>query len=483
MIPKLKNTWKQNQTIILFSFLLLIVAYGFKLFTYSFSIDTEIYMLNKEEMLRSWIAINRFSLVGLKQLTTLIPFNIFLANWVTIILFEISNLLTYHNFSSVYPYLKEKKKALIFLGILSTSPIFLEQFNFTLQNVEVAFFLILFQIALYFFIKYIKDDKIKYLPGIIILLTICIGCYQSFATMFITEIMLILWFRLENKKEQNIKKYIISAFLIISFSVILYFIVGELVKNILQVESSGYLKSQIGWLNGSITQSIINVIKSTARTYFGWLFHIPQFTMMNSVALLFILLELGSSLKKKEFFKSLLLCGIIVSPMIMSIALGSTEPIRSCLNTPIVIATILMISWREKKWYTLMIYGLIIIQIFTMLVLEYYDYQRYNNDVKMAQEIYEKIKEYKDDHAIIFVGSKDSSNNKKMIKGEVMGYSFFDHYGLSDRAITFMNAIHLDVYGDLNALEEAEKLVQDRPAYPNDQSILVTDSKVIIKLS
>lgn len=64
-----------------------------------------------------------------------------------------------------------------------------------------------------------------------------------------------------------------------------------------------------------------------------------------------------------------------------------------------------------------------------------------------------------------------------------MGYSFFDHYGLSDRAITFMNAIHLDVYGDLNALEEAEKLVQDRPNYPNDQSILITDSKVIIKLS
>ena len=188
-------------------------------------------------------------------------------------------------------------------------------------------------------------------------------------------------------------------------------------------------------------------------------------------------------LKQKQYFKTLLILGVITSPILMSIVLGNPEPIRACLSLPFTLAFLLWITYQEKKWYRYLITVLVIIQMLTMLRFEYYDLKRYQNDVAMAQQIYEKVKDYTHDHALVFVGSKDSSMNQKMIKGEVMGYSFFDYDGLSNRAVTFMESLGLQVYGDLNFVQEAEIILKNYPSYPAESSILITEKHILIKLS
>ncbi|MCI8575321.1 MAG: hypothetical protein HFI09_02515 [Bacilli bacterium] len=478
------NKIKAHKEVLITSFLIIIIAYSIKLFSYSYSIDTEIYLVHKLEMLTSWLAINRFSLVALKYLTSWLPFYLPLINWLTVILFFLSNLFACYNLSQISDKFKEKKLAIFFISILSTSPIFLEQFNFTLQSMEVAFCLNIFQLAIFFLIKYTSKFQGKYAIFTTILLSFCIGCYQSFVTMFITMAMIIDWFLIENKisKKEN-QKYILSTIAILLVSLIFYVVLGKIVLSIFQVSSSGYLKSQIGWLNGNFLTSLVNVLKSGVRSYFGFLFHLPSFTILNAFFFLFALVKIGKLLKNKQYFQTLLILGILISPLIMSIALGNPEPIRACLNLPLTLSFLLILTWQDKKWYQIIIGVLLIIQIGTMLCFEYFDLKRYQNDVSFANEIADKVKDYTKDHALVFVGSKDTSHNQKMIKGEVMGYSFFDYYGLSDRATTFMESLGLDIYGDLNYVKEAEILVKDRPSYPDESSILITDTHIIIKLS
>ena len=207
---------KENKEVIIASFFIILVAYSIKLFSYSYSIDTEIYMVQKLEMLKSWLAIHRFSLVAMKYLTNWIPFYLPLINWLTILLFWTSNLFAYFNLSQISPKLKNKKIAIFFISVISTSPIFLEQFNFTLQSMEIAFFLNLFECSVFFLIKYTRNFKYRYALLTILLLTCCIGSYQSFVSLFITMSMIIDWCLIENQITKE-KIYIFYDFNFVDF--------------------------------------------------------------------------------------------------------------------------------------------------------------------------------------------------------------------------------------------------------------------------
>lgn len=145
---------KEYKKEIMISFCVFILAYSIKLFTYSYGIDTEIYMFNRPEMLNSWLAISRFSLVFFKEITTLLPFHIPIINALTIMLFYISVLFSYYNITLCNEKIHNKKNFYYYMFTIGTSAIFLEQFYFTLQSLEVAFFLIVFELGIFFLIQY-----------------------------------------------------------------------------------------------------------------------------------------------------------------------------------------------------------------------------------------------------------------------------------------------------------------------------------------
>lgn len=480
------NFWKEYSRIIIFTFSFFLLAYFFKLFFYSYSLDTEFFMVHPKAMLDSWIGIRRFSLVFLKQLYSSFPFSIFRTNWLTVLFFYIGSLISYFNFAKQSPKLKEKKSMIIYLCILGTSPIFLEQFNFTLQSFEIAFFYTIFHIGIFYFFKFLDSKTFKHALFAIICFVFSMGAYQSFVPMFITESILLFYLRLDQEKQRS-KKEIVSFILLSIFfflvSFLIYFGLSSLFIKEMHIESSNYLTGQIGWLHNDFLHSFLNIFKSFVRVYFGYVKHAYQFTFLNSFAFLFTCYLLITKLRGKQYLSMVTLFFILLSPLFMTFLLGNSEPIRAYITFPLVLAFLLSYERMEKKWYSTFIILGIFLQFSTMWMYEYNDYQRFLNDSSMAKEIYERVEDLLPGRALVFVGAKDSDLEGHILKGEALGISFFQHYGLSDRASTFMKSLGYSLEEDRAFIPEATELVRDKKSYPDEESIFVTDTHVIVKLS
>ena len=487
---KIKNIWHKYQKVLLLSFFFFLFCYGIKLFTYSYSLDTEAFMIYRESFLNSWLQLNRFSLVALKEIFAFIPFNIYVTNWITVFLFYLASVFTYFNFARVCSKIREPKKAFFFLAVIGSSPIFLEQFNFTLQSAEIAFFLLLFQIGIYFLQKYFEEHKKYYACLTILLLFICLGAYQSFAPLYIAEGIILLFINVTSEKIKSNKEifnYIFHTILIFLLSFFLYFLVAKLLLNILNLNSNSYLSNQISWLHNPLKTSIFQIIKSIACIYFGGGYFVSRYVHFTFLNLFVLILGLKESLKyfkKKKYFLAILMLMILASPLIMTFLLGNHEPVRAQFTLPIVISLLLTYTWIDKKSFTILVTCFVIGQVLVMGALQYNDYIRFQNDKNMAAEIYEDVKEYLPNRKLIIVGAKDSDIEGKIkVRGEAMGISFFDHYGLSDRATTFMKTLGYPIEDAREYIHEATNLVKDLEAYPKENSILVNDQYVIVKLS
>lgn len=253
------------------------------------------------------------------------------------------------------------------------------------------------------------------------------------------------------------------------------------------LNNSNYLNSQIAWLNEPFLENIINILKTIGIMYFslGYLknsyFH---YTLLNILALGLGLKFCWQKFKEKNYILCIIFILILLSPIFLTFLLGNHEPVRAQFSLPIVVALIIIFNWVDKKYFKILITILIISQSLIMITFEYSDYIRFQNDKIMAEEIFEKVKDYLPDRKLVIVGAKDSDVSEKIkIRGEAMGISFFNHYGLSDRATTFMRTLGYKIEDDRSYISEATKLVENLEIYPSENSILVNDKYVIVKLS
>ena len=128
-------------------------AFGLRLISQSFSIDTEIYIneIGKEGRWQWLISLNRWGLVLLNQLFQMNTLPIYASNFLTV-LFIIAYSIGFNYL--FYTYMKEEYKEnflkyqFIFPILFVTNPIFAEQYNFILQNASVAFTVLLIPIIL-----------------------------------------------------------------------------------------------------------------------------------------------------------------------------------------------------------------------------------------------------------------------------------------------------------------------------------------------
>ncbi len=481
----LKEFIKQYRVVLFLSFFFFLFSYSIKIFTYSYSIDTEIYMLNKNLMLDSWLMIHRFSLVFLKEILGWIPFSIFWTNLFTVIFFYLGCVIFFFTILQVSRKFQTPKHAYYFFLTLSTSCVFLEQFHFVLQSLEVGITFVLFEIGLFFWVKYGKENKLRYLLFSFFLLTFSLGCYQAFAAMFITEVLIFTFLRIQEEKLTGKESmiFLIKSAILLGVSYISYSIIAKIVLSITHLESGGYLETQIGWLHNPLLTNIKNILKSGVRLYFGSFFSYPSFSILNTVLLIGMFISIYKFIKKKKYFSSLILLGIFLSPLCLTILLGNAEPIRASLSMGIVTSFGVLYFLNDKKWVSFIFLICIGIQCFTMLSYQQSDYKRYLNDVSVAEDIYRKIHNDLEGRTVVFIGSYETDQTGEILKSEVMGRSFFNYWGSSERAIGFMNSLGLNVNGDYGYVEEGAKIMEEKPSYPDEESILVTDSHILIKLS
>ena len=501
-----KSKWQI--AIILF---FIIFAFGERIISQSFSIDTELYIqdIGREGRWDWWIILNRWGLVLLNKVFQMDSLPIFASNFLTatcILAYSILfNYLFYINLKEEY---KEKfiKYQFIFPIIFITNPVFAEQYNFILQNVSVAFTVMLIPIIILMLDKIENPNisrKNKIINTIIamFLLILSFGVYQSVILLYIVTVVVCYLLKVI-KENDNSWKYLGKHIGIFLLSAIIYLGIGKVLA--IGQESSSYL--QLAWLKDSIKQCLINiknciipVLKCDTIFY-----NIGYWITILSVGML-----IGKLVKDKKMKIGIAIgsVGLLLAPFYIMIITGVDQLKRTQFNYSFVIGVALLFlvigldKFKKLDIVKKVIIGISLAIAFTQ---SYYSANlfhtvdvTYENDKMFAQRLisrieeqewYDRDKEYK----LIFLGRNKTEAKNVYLKSEVIGSSFFDFdyqyiYGLNSRAIAFLDILGYKFNNPTEEdFENAKRKIEQEPikAWPSKECIQLEDeNKIIIRLS
>ncbi|MEG1821086.1 MAG: glucosyltransferase domain-containing protein, partial [Malacoplasma sp.] len=249
-----KNYIEKSKKFILIVIIFLLLSFGIRLLSNSLSIDTELFMFTSDALHNTWQGMGRWGLVFFNKL---IMGNFFLLPF--------SNLLTFFNILIysilinflLYSLLNDKNKQFftkyqfILTAIFITSPIFAEQYGFTLQNVSVSFSIVLTSLSLIAFNYYLKSSDKKRNVCILIICVIAtilsFAVYQAIVPFYIAMVIICYYLKITNVKSKNNEwKYLFSNICFFLISIVFYYIIAEILST-----NVTYLK--FGWVENGLS--------------------------------------------------------------------------------------------------------------------------------------------------------------------------------------------------------------------------------------
>ena len=515
----MENNKKTNQLVeylnkskysILIISIVILFAFGERIISQSFSIDSELYIKDIGLSTRWdwWIILNRWGLVLLNKIFQMDSLPIFVSNFLTVVLMIGYSILFNYLF---YTYLRDEYKEkflkfqFIFPILFVTNPIFAEQYNFILQNISIAFTIALIPIILLLIDKAGESkkiwQKIVYYTMPICMLILSFGVYQSVILLYIATVVVCYLLKVL-KEENNSWKYLGKQIGIFLLAAIIYFAIGKiLAKN---SPNSSYL--QLAWIKDTPYQcirNIINAIKPVLKCEgifynFGYILSI--------IASIVFIIYLGIK-RKLKIGILIAMVGLMLAPFYIMIITGVDQLKRTQFNYSFVIGIVLMftiiaLSQNQKlKWIRnvgILLIGIITYtQSYTTASLFHTADVVYKNDVAFAEQLMYKVEEKEwynvnEDYTLIFVGRHQKQYKDVYLKSEVIGSSFFafDYeyiYGLNSRAIAFLEILGYKFKEPtVQEFEEAKQYVKENSIriWPNEESIILKeDNKIIIRLS
>ncbi|MCR8844855.1 glucosyltransferase domain-containing protein [Paenibacillus sp. SC116] len=395
---------------------------------------------------------------------------------------------------------------LILSLLFVTFPAFSENIGFSMMSFELGVAWISTSIATVLIFKWavLKSNHYYLFLGLI-LTTFATSIYQSYLPVFICGIMICLIIYLLSLQKQNktltIKEYFIVLMKYISvtaMSLVLYKVIDRIVG--LFIPQSDYISNFIAW--GNIDPRL--VIKSLAGNFkaliAGELIHGSFMILPSIIVILLVLINFVFKffIKKTDKGNAMIigisLIGFISTPFLMQILLGSPMPIRSNLVLTLFIAAVwyfVYVMFDKRAIRNLIMIFILIVsfnQSQSLSQLFYSDYNRYQEDVKLAHQIGYRILELNvgenPSQPVIFVGSRIQQERENVIKQEVLGHSFFEWDGGNPARINFfMRSLGYE-YNDPTE-EQREKgieIAKDLPVWPDKNSIILADDIIVVNL-
>ena len=493
--------------IIIIGFILF--AFGLRLISQSFSIDTEIYIneIGTEGRWNWLISLNRWGLVLLNQIFQMDALPIYASNFLTVVLIIAYSIGFNYLF---YTYIKEEYKEnflkyqFIFPILFVTNPIFAEQYNFILQNVSVAFTVLLIPIILLLIDKasIYKEKYKKYLCYIIAiaLLILSFGVYQSVILLYVATVVVCYLLKVI-KEKNNCWKYLGKQIAIFILSALVYFVIGKILTG---ENGTSYLK--LAWVNDSIKQCLINilycvkiVLKCEGIFYnIGYLLTIGTFIGFA----IYMLVN-----KKLKIGMIIAIIGILAAPFYIMIITGVDQLKRTQFNYSFVvgIGLMLLVVFLAQKEKLKIIKNIAIIIILVIAYKQSYYTANlfytadmvYRSDEAFAYQLMHEVEKKEwynpnQTYKIIFVGRHQKDLKNVYLKSEVIGSSFFafDYqyiYGPNSRATSFLRTLGYNFQEpSAEEFEKAKQYVVENQVepWPNDDAItLQEEDKIIIRLS
>ena len=498
---------RKSKVSIIIILVFILFAFGQRLISGGFSIDTELY-INQLEIGGNdawWIGLGRWGLVFLNKFLQMGTLPIFTNNFLTVfIMFAYSITYNYLFYTLISKKYKDVflKFQFIFPIIFVTNPIFAEQYNFILQNVGVALSILMIPISM-IFIHMATESTNKIKKAILYIISIGVSIigfavYQSIILLYIATVVVCYLLKVIFSNDNNWKYLLkqIGVFIIIAgFYLIISKILGQ---------GNSYLQS--AWGESGIKQCLINIFYCVKNMlYCDTIFYNIGYIISIAIIIgMIIYLIIKKRMKIGVLIASI---GLLAAPFYIMIITGVDQLKRTQFNYSFVVGIILMLfivflAKKEKLKYITIIslvfmVAIAYMQAYTTSSLFYTANVTYQSDESFANNLAENIyeKEWYDEnkeYTIIFVGEHLPNLKNAYVTSEIIGRSFFEFdyqyiYGVNQRATAFLEILGYKFnMATAEEFEFAKKYVEenDIPIYPKEEAIqLINDNQIIVRLS
>lgn len=417
-----KNYIRRHIRLIGFIGLFTIAFCALRLIFPTVSYDTDEWLANPQNTLTHWLGIGRFSLVFLKYCfgtgTSLLALNI--VTYVNVFIYTVLFLYFIH----IDCERLDSRKDFLCGIVLISSPIFLEQYYFTLQSAEVSFAMILIVLSFITTYKLLTEKTSLSRKGLLgavtlILLIFSFGMYQAFVNLYVIGVLICLY-KLNTEDSRKNLKNIGFCLLIFLVSLIAYACISEFAISYFNIVKDGYLG--IEWFNGNFAGTLKDLIVTIGRIILGYG---NILNLSYTFCLLYILYIIFFRSKKYICWNNFYLIALLASPFLLNILTGTNFVIRSVLGFPVLCTFLFWEFYENEKLLKFCLYITVLSQIIHSELLLYSDYIRNKNDTAIAEKIYRDCSA-DENTVIVFKGKRSADNNSFSFKGQVMGHSFFE---------------------------------------------------------
>jgi hypothetical protein len=496
--------YKKNKLLFGLFLFIILLSFGFELTHFTLSIDEEYGILGGNQA-KAWISQGRFGVAIIKKIlhtSGVVPF------WSTFLCVAFLFLAVTYFCSIIDSFLNKmnvsKNMRVFLLFIFGASfisfPTNAAYVSFSTYNFEVSVGILLTALSVKFFLNYILNKyRIIDLILCVLFLTYSVSIYQSFICLFLCSISFVSILSILNKNKiyfgiKNNFKILIRLFLVVVVSVVLYKIIDVLFS--IKYPSMGYVEGFIRWGRRDFMENYLSI----KRYYWSEIFNNKALFFYKisfiSIALTSLVIFYNFLKIKVNKISYLFWCFLFfISPVLLTIALGCETPLRTMQSIAFLSGAILILiilSFKNKFIiFSLSFFSVLIIILQSQQISEIFssDYSRYQQDIILANKIYNKISELKlgekNEYPIVFTGRIRQEQIKQNIKMETLGYSFFEwDNGNPFRIYAFMKYLGYDLKSPNNDyLKVAMECQKDMPSWPVDGCMEVCDDILVVKLS
>ncbi|MEK4286294.1 MULTISPECIES: glucosyltransferase domain-containing protein [Paenibacillus] len=501
---------KSNKLFCVVIFFVALFAYGFPLTHFTLSIDEENALFRIGDAITVWSMQGRFGISILKTLFFSGQTNSITSTFLSVSALSLTSLIWAYALSSLDA---DKNKMKFDFGGLTVAVLFLsfpahsENIGFSIMSFELGIGWVFISIATLLVAKWaiLRKDNCYIAVGILLLI-LAISIYQAYLPVFICGVILLTLINLISLSKVNtnviFKEYLIvilKYILVTVISLIVYKIIDTVIS--LYIPRSNYVEGFFVWGKENpsiIIRGLINNFKGLIMgdVIYGSNIILPSMIVCFLLLFLFIYKALiRTEVRRTAWLIVILFLSFVVSPFLMSVLLGSAMPIRANF----VLALFISASWYllykiiDIKKLKIVFIVCTIIAVFyqsqSMAQLFYSDYNRYEEDVKIANQISYRIMDLDlgetPPYPVVYLGKHEQKKRANVIKQEVLGFSFFEWDGGNNNRIgKFMSSLGYEykIPTEIER-EKATKLAESMPVWPYKGSVALVDDLIIVNLS
>lgn len=486
--------------------LLALFGHGTMLLGRSIGIDTEDIITLQDAFYGEWLSMGRQGLVLLKLLLGTSIFNPHFTGVMTLLFLTGACLLWSYLFCQVSGK-RNWTATLVFSVLLMVSPLLTEQLYFKLQAMEVTFGFCMMAVSLLLVYRaaIVRDMKkgCALFAVSMVFNMILFSLYQVMVPLFLfgAAACVFLYCFFQERAAAGVLKRL-SLLYVLAF--LGGFVINQIVTAVWFSSGAGYLTGQVRWFSQSFKDCLINIYWHVKAVVLGQGLY---YSKLYPASCLFLVVIVLCPVRRRE--KRLVRVGgclslllVLAAPFYMTV-LCAVEPVmRSQMVMPFALAfaAYAVVLCLEDKKNAMRIFLLLCavagyVQMRSTMRLNYTDSVRYESDVRIAEAIMDELNALEDNahsYPVIFVGKHEAELNNSCVRGDTIGYSFFEWdtdveprgFYSTRRIVDFMHTLGGNyIQGNMEQVIGAAEYSKHMASWPMQGSVALHDGCIIVKLS